>query len=120
MAQTVVVGVTGSIAAFRAADVCSSLRKDGVDVRSEVGDDQTRRLRLLVEDRVRRRHQVLTSERKPADQGLVDDHRVVGHAQGPLQDLGPLGRGVDEALGLEVRADDRLSRQSPGRQLSCR
>ena len=33
MAQTVVVGVTGSIAAFRAADVCSSLRKDGVDVR---------------------------------------------------------------------------------------
>ena len=31
--KCVVVGVTGSIAAFRAADVCSALRKDGVDVR---------------------------------------------------------------------------------------
>jgi phosphopantothenoylcysteine decarboxylase/phosphopantothenate--cysteine ligase len=33
VAKTVVVGVTGSIAAFRAADVCSALRKDGVDCR---------------------------------------------------------------------------------------
>ena len=33
MANTVVLGVTGSIAAFRAADVCSALRKEGVDVR---------------------------------------------------------------------------------------
>ena len=31
--KCVVVGVTGSVAAFRAADVCSALRKDGVDVR---------------------------------------------------------------------------------------
>jgi phosphopantothenoylcysteine decarboxylase/phosphopantothenate--cysteine ligase len=31
--RTVVVGVTGSIAAFRAAEVCSALRKEGCDVR---------------------------------------------------------------------------------------
>lgn len=33
VAKTVVLGVTGSIAAFRAADVASALRKDGMDVR---------------------------------------------------------------------------------------
>jgi len=33
VAKTVVLGVTGSIAAFRAADVCSALRKEGVNVR---------------------------------------------------------------------------------------
>ena len=33
MSKTVVLGVTGSIAAFRAADLCSALRKDDVDVR---------------------------------------------------------------------------------------
>jgi len=31
--KTVVLGVTGSIAAYRAADVCSALRKGGVDIR---------------------------------------------------------------------------------------
>jgi phosphopantothenoylcysteine decarboxylase/phosphopantothenate--cysteine ligase len=31
--KTVVLGVTGSIAAYRAADICSALRQDGVDCR---------------------------------------------------------------------------------------
>jgi phosphopantothenoylcysteine decarboxylase/phosphopantothenate--cysteine ligase len=33
VSKNVVLGVTGSIAAYRAADLCSSLRKEGVDVR---------------------------------------------------------------------------------------
>ncbi len=33
MAKTVVLGVTGSIAAYRAADLCSSFRKDDIDCR---------------------------------------------------------------------------------------
>jgi len=31
--KTVVLGVTGSIAAYRAADLCSALRQDGIDTR---------------------------------------------------------------------------------------
>ena len=33
MSKAVVLGVTGSIAAYRAADLCSSFRKDGIDCR---------------------------------------------------------------------------------------
>ncbi|MHC4135363.1 MAG: flavoprotein [Planctomycetota bacterium] len=33
MPKTVVLGVTGSIAAYRAADICSALRKEGVECR---------------------------------------------------------------------------------------
>ena len=33
MSKTVVLGVTGSIAAYRAADLCSSFRKDGIETR---------------------------------------------------------------------------------------
>ncbi len=33
VSRTVVLGVTGSIAAFRAADLCSALRKDGFEMR---------------------------------------------------------------------------------------